>query len=70
VTVVRPLEGGFEGTVHPDDEEKLYLAGVTECPPGYVSFFQDNSVTREKEFGEERWEKWITRDEGRKKKMR
>lgn len=68
VTVTRALDGGFEGTVSPEDDRKLYLAGVPECPPGYVGVFHEHRVSCEKDFLEEKWEKWITRIEKKKRK--
>ena len=63
VTVTKELDGGFEGTVHPDDDRKLYLAGVPECPPGYIGVFHDHRVVTRKDFDEEDWRKWIARTE-------
>lgn len=68
VTVTKPNDGGFEGTVHPDDERRLYLAGVPECPPGYVSVFPDHLVSTREDYESENWSKWITRIEKKVKK--
>ena len=63
VTVTKELDGSFEGTVHPDDDRKLYLAGVPECPPGYIGIFHDHRVVTRKDFEEEDWRLWIVRTE-------
>jgi len=68
VTVTRAFEGGFEGTVHPDDERKTYLAGVPECSPGHVSVFFENRVSSKEEFEKEDWSRWVTRVEKKKRK--
>jgi hypothetical protein len=68
VTVTKISDGGFEGTVHPDDDRRTYLAGVPECPPGYVSIFHDHLVATREEYEREDWSKWITRIEKKVKK--
>jgi len=62
VTVTKPGEGGFEGTVHPDDNLRLYLAGVPECPHNHVGVFHEHCVSSKEEFLTEDKSRWIVRD--------
>jgi len=68
VTVTKPTSGGFEGTVHPDDERRLYLAGVPECPLGFIGVFHEHCVCTKEEYEREDWSKWVTRIEKKVKK--
>jgi len=68
VTVTKPTSGGFEGTVHPDDERRLYLAGVPACPPNYIGVFHEHRVVTKEDYESESWEKWISRIEKKVKK--
>jgi hypothetical protein len=68
VRVTEVFDGGFKGTVHPDDDRRTYLAGVPECPPGYVSVFFEHCVVTREEFEKEDWTKWISRIEKKKRK--
>lgn len=68
MTVAEVIDGGFRGTVHPDDDRRTYLAGVPECPPGFVSTFHDHLVVTREDYEREDWTKWITRVEKKSKK--
>ena len=61
VSITSIFKGGFEGTIHSDDEKKVWLAGVAECEPGYISIFYEDQVVKKEDFENERWEKWIIR---------
>lgn len=62
VTVTKPVDGGFEGTVHPDDNLRLYFAGVPECPHNHVGVFHEHCVSSKEEFLAEDKSRWIVRD--------
>jgi hypothetical protein len=68
VTVTEAFDGGFRGTVHPDDDRRTYLAGVPECSPGFVSTFHDHLVVTREEYEREDWTRWTTRVEKKIKK--
>ena len=68
VRIVEVTEGGFKGTVHPEDDRWVYLAGVPECPPGYVSVFHEHLVVSREDYDREDPAKWISRIEKKPRK--
>lgn len=68
VKIVEATEGGFRGTVNPDDDKWVYLAGSPECPPGYVSSFHEHLVVGREDYEKEDPSRWVSRIEKKQKK--
>lgn len=58
VRIVEVISGGFRGTTGEADNKRLFLAGVPDCPPGFVSTFHDHLVVTKKEYDLEVKDKW------------
>jgi hypothetical protein len=51
----------YIGTIHPEDEEKLYLAGVARCDKNDVCWIPRARQVTQKEYENEDWKIWIVR---------
>lgn len=62
VRIVEVISGGFRGTTGEADNKRLFLAGVPDCPPGFVSTFHDHLVVTKEEYESEPQDKWVVSD--------
>jgi hypothetical protein len=51
----------YVGTIHPEDEERLYLAGVAKCDESHVCWVPKACQVTQKEYEDEDWKIWIVR---------
>jgi hypothetical protein len=51
----------YVGTIHPEDEERLYLAGVAKCDESHVCWVPKAYQVTRKEYEDEDWKIWIVR---------
>lgn len=58
VRIVEVIPGGFRGTTGEADDRKLFLAGVPECPSGFVSTFHNHLVVTKEDYDSEVKGKW------------
>jgi hypothetical protein len=61
VTIVKVRTECFEGTISQQDDRRLWLAGVPESPPGFVSVFFDHQATTKEAYESDDPGKWTVR---------
>lgn len=62
VTIKKAENGTIHGTLNREDNTKLFMAGVPECPDNYVGVFHEHCIVTKEDYDSEDWRKWSVRD--------
>ena len=69
VTVRKVEDGAIHGTLSREDNTKLFMAGVPECPDDQIGVFHEHCIVTKEEYESDDWHKWSVRDNKKLKKI-